>query len=200
MHGPNFSLIEKMSSNSEILRRRRAGKKSVVTKRINQIAEMIERGENTDLVVLHSDHLKNAYTEMEKAHEDYIGSLDESDKNHSYEWLADVQNMVDSCICSVELFKSYNESDERKSIISKTSFEKKCNSKPIFSNFEKVQIWRQNILISDQEYKSRLKNDDGYSLKSQNLYSDTKILKNMVYPCLKKSEMEKMTDNSEKKL
>ena len=182
-----------MSSNSENLRRKRAGKKSVVTKRINQIAEMIELGENGNLVVLHSDHLKNAFKDVEKAHEEYLGSLDEDDITNSYEWLADVQNMVDSCICSVELFKNYNESDDRKSIISKIGFEKKCNSEPIFSSYEKVQNWRQSSLISDQEYESRLKND-GYSLKSQNLCSDAKNSKTMVYPCLKNSEMENMSN------
>ena len=97
-----------MSSFSENLRRRRAGKKSVVTKRINQISEMIDIGENYNLIFLHCEHLKNAFKDVENANEEYLNTLDENDVNNSYEWLAEVQNAVDSCICSVELLKSYN--------------------------------------------------------------------------------------------
>ena len=50
-------------------RRKRAGKKSVVTKKINQIKALIDGNENIDLTEALSKKLQEAKVETEKCHE-----------------------------------------------------------------------------------------------------------------------------------
>ena len=63
--------------------RKRAGKKSIVTKKINQINELIKENTESEVIGFHVEKLKQAMYNVESSHEEYVMTLDTKDKNYN---------------------------------------------------------------------------------------------------------------------
>ena len=91
------------------LRRKRAGRKMIITKKINEIKSIISRGQNLQILSHFEEQLNAAVLEAENAHTRYIENLDDSDMEKNDEWIAEVQNTADNCICEIRHCLDENE-------------------------------------------------------------------------------------------
>ena len=83
--------------------RKRAGKKSIVTRKINQINELIKENTESEVIGFHVEKLKQAMYNVESSHEEYVMTLDTKDKNYNDDWLVEIQEEVDNCIIAAEV-------------------------------------------------------------------------------------------------
>ena len=78
--------------------RKRVGKKSIVTRKINHINALIKEKTESEIVGFHIEKLKQAMYNVESSHEEYVMNLDTEDKNYNDDWLVDIQEEADTCI------------------------------------------------------------------------------------------------------
>lgn len=85
-------------------KRRRAGKKSAITRKINEIKELIsERGSRTKIKYL-VEALKTNQKEAIQRHEELMLLLENDDPDFDDEWINDLSLAVDTCISDTERY------------------------------------------------------------------------------------------------
>ena len=86
------------------VKRRRGGKKSAITRKINEIASLIsERGSRTKIRYLREILQKNL-KEAIVLHEELMLLLDENDPEFNDEWINNLALSVDTCIADTERY------------------------------------------------------------------------------------------------
>ena len=85
-------------------KRRRAGKKSAITRKINEIKDLIhERGSRSKIKYL-NEILKSNLKEAIERHEELMLLIEEDDPDFDDEWINDLSLSVDSCIAETERY------------------------------------------------------------------------------------------------
>jgi len=115
--------------------RKRAGKKSIVTRKINQINELIKENTESEVMGFHVEKLKQAMYNVESSHEEYVMTLDTKDKNYNDDWLVEIQEEVNNCIIAAEVHIKRQSMNQ----------EKRTNVTPTISMNKKSQIeeWQE---------------------------------------------------------
>ena len=127
------------------LRRKRAGRKMIITKKINEIKSIISRGQNLQILSHFEEQLNAAVLEAENAHMRYIENLDDSDMEKNDEWIAEVQNTADNCICEIRHCLDEN---EHSSLASANTHKKNSSPK---KETNRVEEWCNKIQPNKNE-------------------------------------------------
>ena len=95
------SLAQNAGPGRDSARRQRAGKKDAITKRINQIHEIIEQGGSRTKLRSLEGHLQRLINEAYACHECLMGHLDSNDEEFSDTWVEELSLNVDTCIADI---------------------------------------------------------------------------------------------------
>ena len=84
--------------------RKRAGIKSSLTKRINQISESIKQGLCDTELRVRANQIKGKFIEAKDAHECLMSVMPKDDPRYSDDWIEDLEIAVDQCILEIEVY------------------------------------------------------------------------------------------------
>ena len=111
------------------LKRKRSGKKSIITMKINQINKLIEEhGSRTKLKFLYGKLLE-AQSEVTDLHEQLMEELAPDDPLFNDDWIAQVNIAVDECSSEVNEYHLSRANDPPSDVISTTAWVKDCLEK-----------------------------------------------------------------------
>ena len=111
------------------LKRKRSGKKSIITMKINQINKLIEEhGSRTKLKFLHGKLLE-AQSEVTDLHEQLMEELAPDDPLFNDDWIAEVNIAVDECSSEVNEYLLSRANDPPSDVMSNTAWVEDCLEK-----------------------------------------------------------------------
>ena len=103
------------------VKRKRASKKDLITKKIMQIKQFIEeRGSRTNLKFLH-ESLMMVKREADNLHEKLMQLLPENDESYGDDWVEDINFNVDECSSEINEYLISRREDLPSDIMSKAS-------------------------------------------------------------------------------
>ena len=105
----------------KLLKRKRAGKKGLITKKINQIKTLIdERGSRTKIQFLHA-RLMDCERETTDIHEDLMELLEETDESFGDQWIEEITYDIDDCSSDINDYLISRKDDPPSDTMSKTA-------------------------------------------------------------------------------
>ena len=105
----------------KLLKRKRAGKKGLITKKINQIKTLIdERGSRTKIQFLHA-RLMDCKRETTDIHEDLMELLEETDESFGDQWIEEITYDIDDCSSDINDYLISRKDDPPSDTMSKTA-------------------------------------------------------------------------------
>ena len=112
---------QRVKDKVKTLKRKRAGKKGLITKKILQIKQLIEeRGSRTKLKFLH-ESLIMVKREAENLHVERMQLLPENDENYGDDWVEDISFNVDECSSEINEYLISRRDDPPSDTMSKAS-------------------------------------------------------------------------------
>ena len=112
---------QRVEDKVKTLKRKRAGKKGLITKKILQIKQLIEeRGSRTKLKFLH-ESLIMVKREAENLHVELMQLLPENDENYGDDWVEDISFNVDECSSEINEYLISRRDDPPSDTMSKAS-------------------------------------------------------------------------------
>ena len=107
-------------------KRKRAGSKTAITKRVHQILELIQEfGSRTKISFLH-DELKHVLHEAIVRHEELMSMLEEDNEQFSDDWIEDLKLVVSTCSGDVNEYFQRRVDDDPSSVAS--SVRRQCKN------------------------------------------------------------------------
>ena len=111
------------------LKRKRSGKKSIITMKINQMNKLIEeRGSRTKLKFLHGKLLE-AQSESTDLHEELMEELAPDDPLFNYDWIVEINVAIDGCSSEVNEYLLSRINDPPSDVVSNASWVEECLEK-----------------------------------------------------------------------
>ena len=128
------------------LKRKKAGGKTLITQKINQIGELISgRGSRTKITYLR-DKLNEALAGTIKVHEEMMKLLDESNQSEDKGWIEDITYTVDTCNSDVKEYLDSRKDGPPSGVSSVISWLNCCTNEDITTEAHGTNILEKEVI------------------------------------------------------
>ena len=115
-----------------VLKRKRTGKKMLITKKINQINELVQQRSSRTKISYLRDSLNQVYADLIKENEEFMNLNPCIDEENCQEWILEIQFEIDTCNSTVQEYLDSRKDDPPSDTQSISSWAKQCLNNQIF--------------------------------------------------------------------